>query len=279
MRTTKTVPTCAGSVRPLIRWAGSKRRLLPRLAMYWSQKPHRRYLEPFAGSAALFFYINPRYALLNDINPELVNTYAAIKDNVKKVYGLVQSISPDEETYYRMRKLSPASLGKYERAARFVFLNRNCFNGIFRTNKKGVFNVPYGGNKTGALPSIERFVQVSEYLLRATVCSVDFETFVRANVRRHDFVYMDPPYAVGNRRVFRQYDPNTFGIEDINRLGELLDMIDRIGASFLVSYALCSEIGNLATRWHTERVISQRSIAGFTKHRRHAVEVMISNLG
>lgn len=264
---------------PLIRWAGSKRRLLPRLAEYWKIRSHSRYVEPFAGSGALFFHLNPPAALLNDLNADLIGAYLALAKNPEEIHRLASSIESDETTYYRVRAIEPSSLSEFERAARFIYLNRFCFNGIFRTNQKGFFNVPYGGKKSGALPSLERFIETAERLRTTKLFSMDFEAFVKQEVQAGDFVYLDPPYAVSNRRIFRQYDPNTFGIKDIQRLEGLLEVIDARKASFLVSYAFSAEIRPLMNRWESRRVRTQRNVAGFSEHRREAVEVMITNLG
>lgn len=197
----------------------------------------------------------------------------------EQVYQLASRIDTDPITYYQIRAIDPLSLGEFERAARFIYLNRFCFNGIFRTNNSGFFNVPYGGGRSGALPSLDRFIETAKRLRAARLFSLDFQQFVTQEVRTGDFVYLDPPYAVKNRRVFRQYDPNTFGTEDVERLERLLETIDERGATFLVSYAFSAEIKPLLSRWKSRRVQTQRNIAGFSEHRRKAVEVMITNLG
>lgn len=267
------------SIGSLIRWAGSKRQLVPRLAQYWTMKKHERYVEPFAGSGALFFHLNPKVSLLNDLNAELVGAYKALAHNPELIYRLASRLASDAGTYYKVRSLDLSSLNDDERAARFFYLNRFCFNGIFRTNKSGAFNVPYGGQKSGALPTVERFIEAAKRLRGAKIFNMDFEKFVAQKVRAGDFVYLDPPYAVANRRIFRQYDPNTFGTHDVERLQNTLDLIDERGATFLVSYALSSEVKPLLNRWQFRRVQTQRNIAGFTEHRKKAIEVMITNLG
>lgn len=267
------------SIGSLIRWAGSKRQLVPRLAQYWTMKKHERYVEPFAGSGALFFHLNPKVSLLNDLNAELVGAYKALAHNPELIYRLASRLASDAGTYYKVRSLDLSSLNDDERAARFFYLNRFCFNGIFRTNKSGAFNVPYGGQKSGALPTVERFIEAAKRLRGAKIFNMDFEKFVTQKVRAGDFVYLDPPYAVANRRIFRQYDPNTFGTHDVERLQNTLDLIDERGATFLVSYALSSEVKPLLNRWQFRRVQTQRNIAGFTEHRKKAIEVMITNLG
>lgn len=264
---------------PVIRWAGSKRRLLPRLAEYWNKKKHARYLEPFAGSGALYFHLQPENALLNDLNVDLISMYRVLASDPEAIYKSVKDMSSDKETYYRVRSLDPKGMSDLERAARFIYLNRFCFNGIYRTNKSGDFNVPYGGEKSGALPSLARFIEAARLLRCVKLSSIDFDEFVRRNISKGDFVYLDPPYAVGNRRIFRQYDPQTFGISDLERLSSVLDLIDEKGGTFLVSYALSAEVSELTRKWASKRVVTQRNIAGFSKHRRKAVEVMITNLG
>jgi DNA adenine methylase len=261
----------------LLRWAGSKSRLVPRLAEYWDESKNR-YLEPFTGSGALFFYLNPGAACLNDINEHLIEFYRELSNDAEDIYSRVMSIHSDEETYYVVRAQDPARLSPADRAARFIYLNRHCFNGIYRTNQQGRFNVPYGAHKAGAVPSLERFRECAAIIKRARLSSLDFDEFVRQNVREGDFVYLDPPYAVSNRRVFRQYDKHSFGIEDVQRLNACLEYIDRSGAFFVVSYALSAEIKPILTRWESRRVMAQRNVAGFAEHRRKAVEVIVSNI-
>lgn len=267
----------AESVSPLLRWAGSKKRLVPRLAEYWDSE-FKRYVEPFAGSCALFFNLTPEKASLNDINSSLIECYEELARDPDRLHAEVTSIASDSETYYVIRAQVPQQLTKLKRAARFVYLNRHCFNGIYRTNTRGEFNVPYGAAKAGAVPSLERFRACAALIRRATLTSLDFDTFIRKTVRKGDFVYLDPPYAVANRRIFRQYDKHSFGLEDVERLGKCLDHIHEVGAAFVVSYALSAEIKPLTERWNSRRIIAQRNVAGFAQHRRRAVEVVITNI-
>jgi DNA adenine methylase len=159
---------------------------------------------------------------------------------------------------------------------RFFYLNRNCFNGIYRTNKAGQFNVPYG-RKTGRLPALENWISASRALAGVTLESRDFEAVVRKHTGEGDFVYLDPPYAVANRRVFKQYAATEFGLQDLERLRSLMTHIDSVGATFVVSYAQSQETAILAHGWHSFRQLAQRNIAGFSHQRRKAVEVIISN--
>src|SRR5215471_9721752 len=137
-------------VLPFLRWAGSKRQLLPRLASYWNHS-YKRYLEPFAGSARLFFHLCPKSAILGDINQELIHTYEQLIRAPDDVISRVFSWRQNKSAYYKIRSLIPETLDKSSRAARFIYLNRYCFNGLYRTNLRGDFNVPYGGLKTGRI--------------------------------------------------------------------------------------------------------------------------------
>jgi DNA adenine methylase len=129
--------------RPFLRWAGSKRKQLVRLSAFWSNN-HSAYVEPFAGSACLFFALSPKAAVLGDANAELIELFTMVRDSPNRLYNRLVHIPRDLETYYRWRARDPHSLDAETRALRFLYLNRNCFNGIYRTNASGQFNVPMG---------------------------------------------------------------------------------------------------------------------------------------
>lgn len=261
--------------RSFLRWAGSKRRLIPRLLPFWG-KDSQRYIEPFMGSAALFFALKPQSAVLSDINSQLVETLCAVRDHPRAIFNRLGRFPLGQEAYYEIRQQDPSRLKLLDRAARFVYLNRFCFNGLYRTNRNGMFNVPYAASRTGQLPTFDTLLDAAQTLASATILTRDFEEAVE-DVREGDFIYLDPPFAVQNRRIFRQYGPDTFGTDDLARLAATLPTIDRRGAKFLVSYAMCREATNAFRGWHMRRVFTQRSVAGFSKHRRDAVEILVSN--
>ena len=192
------------------------------------------------------------------------------------VHNRLKRLPLGEASYYQIRKENTARLLPLDRAARFIYLNRFCFNGLYRTNMDGKFNVPYAASGTGALPSLDDLKKSSELLSLAHIKTGDFEDTLKV-LKRGDFVYMDPPYAVKNRRIFRQYSADSFGTDDLARLASALPNIDRLGARFLVSYAMCREALEVFKGWHIRRVYTQRSISGFSKHRRKAMELLISN--
>lgn len=264
------------TVKPLIRWAGSKRKLIPVLKKYWAFG-FRRYIEPFAGSACLFFELAPDRAILADNNRDLINMYQAVKNNPLEVYQKTTELSVGKDSYYYIRSLDVDTLSYIERAARFIYLNRYCFNGLYRTNMKGHFNVPYSPSKTGGIPCLNSFESVSKALKHAKIISSDYSITLK-EASLGDFVYIDPPYAVKNSRIFNQYGPETFGLNDLECLANSLDRLDNAGVKFVLSYANVEEAVSLFKEWKVHVVDIQRNIAGFSKFRRIEEEILVTNI-
>lgn len=261
--------------RPFLRWAGSKRKQLAVLSTFWKQK-YRRYVEPFMGSACLFFEIQPDTAVLTDINGDLINTFLAVRDHPRAVSNRLSKLPLGERSFYRIREQRAADLRSLDAAARFIFLNRFCFNGLYRTNGAGHFNVPFGSPVKARLPTPAELSSVATKLRGCTIKHADFEETLN-RTKKGDFVYLDPPYAVGNRRMFRQYGPASFGLHDLQRLADTLQLMDDRGVKFVLSYASSPEASQFFTSWPRRRIFVQRNIAGFARHRRRAGEVLISN--
>ena len=148
----KALPEVA-SARPFLRWAGSKRQLLPRLRPLIEASPGR-YIEPFMGSASLFFSLNKQHGVLSDLNEELVDTFLTVRAQPRLVARALAKLTNSESAFYRVRERDPKDLSPTARAARFIYLNRFCFNGLYRTNAKGRFNVPYGRPKNDNRPDL-----------------------------------------------------------------------------------------------------------------------------
>lgn len=264
-------------IKPLLRWAGSKRKLIPRIESYW-RTSSERYIEPFAGSASLFYSIRPNYAVLGDINIDLIQCLKTVKRSPNDVYDALIKFPKGERNYYKMRATSPKKLSTIDRAARFLYLNRFCFNGLYRTNGSGEFNVPYASSKTSRIPTRDSFLLSAGLLKNTAIECDDFEALVRRHALPGDFVYFDPPYAVASRRIFNGYDSKVFTQDDIDRLAQLLCDLDREGVFWVLSYAYSREALAAFGKWPTKKVFAQRNIAGFSKHRRKAAEVIISNI-
>jgi DNA adenine methylase len=269
----------SGPTKPILRWAGSKRKLLGKLKGFW-RPHHRRYVEPFAGSACLFFELEPRRAILGDSNAELIQLYRLVKTDAHALYARLCRIPRDAATYYRWRSKDPDALDEQTRALRFLYLNRNCFNGIFRTNIAGQFNVPFGAKHGKPIGKLEKadYIRAAEQLTAARLIAGDFSKTLEL-VKAGDFVYLDPPFAVSSkrRRLFTEYGKNVFGPSDVERLAVALSELDKEGADFLVSYADCKEARFLARNWNAKRLSVRRHIAGFSAHRKNASEWLITN--
>ncbi len=265
------------SAKSFLKWAGSKKKLLPELRNYWKPGQHQRYIEPFVGSAQLFFTLQPQSAILNDINSELINTYEIVRNNPIELFDIMSTYPKDKDFYYNIRSADLLTLSRLEKAARFIYLNKLCFNGLYRTNLKGKFNVPYSNSPTSGFPTKDELILCSKALEKVLLVNSDFETVLKDNCQRGDFVYLDPPYAIANSNIFYQYDPRTFGLEDVKRLKSILVELDKNNIDFLLSYAYCDEIISLFSEWNIRTVKTQRNIAGFSKNRKKAIELLISN--
>lgn len=235
-----------------------------------------RYIEPFAGSACLFFSLVPKRAILGDINAELMLTYRAVKEAPAEVLQELKGRRRSKREFLRMRSIDPRTLVASTRAARFIYLNRFCFNGLYRTNQSGQFNVPFGASNTGALPNQDALLACSKALRGVRLITGDFER-VLCHAKRGDFVYMDPPYAVDTRRVFNEYNSTNFSSKDVERVRGGIERLDRLGVKFVVSYADSPEAEVLRKGFNSMIVSVRRNIAGFTSRRKNASEVLIWN--
>ena len=258
---------------PFLRWAGSKRKLLPDIVSRIPQ--YSRYIEPFAGSACVFFAIRPKRAILGDCNSDLLKTYATVRKHPWRVYEAAVRWPRTESFYYRLRDHTEFIADPINEAARFLYLNRYCFNGVFRTNRTGRFNVPRGTGM-GRFPSASLLYRCSVALRNADLLTSDFEACV-AKARAGDFVYLDPPYAKDDARFRGEYGYSSFAALDIERLLRCIKCLDDRGVKFMLSYSFCREIRPALETWHTRHILVRRHVAGFEHHRARVKEVLITN--
>lgn len=261
-------------VSPLLRWAGSKRAILSVL-LQRVPASFTRYIEPFAGSACLFFSLAPRRAVLADLNTELIGFYRTLRAQPRTVSQALHSLACDESSYYEIRARDPARLCAAERAARFLYLNRMAFNGVYRTNRRGEFNVPRG-RRGGAFPTEGRMVSVAGRLRSATLVAADFECVLR-DVAPGDFVYLDPPYSRSPAGNYGVYGYGSFDGRDLDRLLDAAVEIDRRGAAFVLSYTDAPELTSRLSRFHVERVAVTAQVGGAQARRSTREEVLVSN--
>ena len=230
--------------RPFLRWAGSKRSLASELVPLLPAK-FGTYWEPFLGSAALFFLLRPKRARLSDKCAELIDVYQAVSENVSAVSAYLRPLRPDPDLYYSIRE--NRSSGRFKRAAEFLYLNKTCWNGLYRVNSDGRFNVPYGKPKTDFLMDFGNLRACSEALANARVelMACDFEVAL-TDVRGGDLVYLDPPYVTRHdNNGFVDYNETLFSWKDQERLAKRARALAKAGAYVIVSNANHHEVAAL----------------------------------
>ena len=263
-------------MRAFLRWAGSKKQLITKLREYWPGGS-TRYIEPFAGSACLFLDLQPNDAVLGDLNWELMCTMRVVRDDVYELLSCLRKLPRGKRAYYRIRRIDAQTLSEVEIAARFIYLNHYCFNGLYRTNRHGQFNVPYGPPKRGTCINEVAITKASSAMQRALLLNKDFEETIDL-AQPGDFVYLDPPYVVGTRKIFAEYCPGTFAREDLRRLQSTLFRLDERNVTFVITYADSREARQLLSPWKPRRVRTRRNIAGFSGNRRTTYELLATNI-
>lgn len=261
-----------GLVAPILRWAGSKRKLLPHI-LPCIPRNVARYIEPFAGSCCVFLALRPRRAIISDLNVDLIEAYRIIRRHPDKVFNLVSAMPDTDPFYYELRAMPVSEIDDLTRAARFVYLNRHCFNGVYRTNRSGVFNVPKG-SKAGVIPTKEQFQSFAKAMRKASLRSNDFEKTLK-QASEDDFVYLDPPYSPPNTRFRGEYGYGSFCEQDEQRLVAALRAADTRGATILLSYN--PTIHASLSDWHSKSLSVRRSVAGFNHQRMVVTETLLSN--
>jgi len=222
-------------IKPFVKWAGGKKQLLPTLSQYIPSH-YKRYLEPFVGGGALLFHLKPPIALINDSNDELMNCYRVIRDNVQDLIEDLKIHINSKDYFYDMRKQDVQELTIVERASRFIYLNRTCFNGLWRVNKKNQFNTPFGYHKNPKILNADLLLVVSEFLSNVELFESDFEVFLLENARKGDFIYLDPPYyPVSKYSDFKRYTKDFFGEPEQIRLANVFKKLDKKGCKLLLS--------------------------------------------
>ncbi|EJU12115.1 DNA adenine methylase [Sphingomonas sp. LH128] len=260
---------------PFLKWAGGKRWLansnqLPRPATF------ERYIEPFLGGAAIFFHLRPEQAILSDINSELIELYCVIRDHPEDLMGLMRTHhdAHSQDYYYEVRASIPEAA--IERAARTMYLNRTCWNGLYRVNLKGVFNVPIGTKSTVVFDH-DDFAGISERLRAAEIRCCDFEETV-SEAQQGDFLFVDPPYTVRhNMNGFIKYNENLFSWNDQIRLRDAVaDAIER-GAAVVVTNADHDSVRELYEDVCDYRSVARASVlASETARRGQTTEALFS---
>lgn len=271
---------------PFVKWAGGKSQLLGQYNPYFP-KSIDTYYEPFLGSGAIFFHLFKRGltedAILSDFNQELMNCYRVIKDDADSLIRELKSgkYKNDKEIYYQIRSLDRKpgleKLSKVERAARTIYLNRTCYNGLYRVNSRGHFNVPFGRYSNPKICDETNLRSVSQALKRARLMVGDFAKSLR-RAKSGDFVYLDPPYdPLSQTADFTSYTSNGFGKPEQERLTKAFKNLDKKGVMVMLSNSNTGFIKELYDGFNLHRVKAKRLINSKVEGRGEITELLITN--
>ena len=272
------------NVKPLVKWAGGKRQLLPHIHAALPAEAPRRFYEPFIGGGAVLFSLEPARARVNDLNGELINLYEVVRDGVDELIAELAGYPNETEFFYALRAADRdarrfAALSPVERAARTLYLNRTCYNGLYRVNAAGQFNAPFGRYKNpticdeGTLRAVHRYFADND----VAFSQGDFAAAV-AEAREGDFVYFDPPYdPVNVTSSFTGYQKAGFDRAEQERLKEVCDDLDRRGVKFLLSNSATDFIRELYADYEVGIVGATRAINSVGSRRGKVDEVLVRN--
>lgn len=267
------------TIVPFVRWAGGKTWLIPHLPQILGNIHFEHYHEPFLGGAAIFFALNhSKTAYLSDSNEQLINTYIQVRDNPQTVVRCLLQFKNDKDEYYKIRdEYTPNS--PEEAAAQFIYLNQTSYNGLFRVNRQGKYNVPYGFRKEWNY-DINRILAASKQLKKAHLFAGDFE-INKYKIKEHDLVFLDPPYTVShNNNGFIEYNQNLFSLNDQKRLSKFIDYIKSKKAYYILTNAAHEEIREIFTKNEDRLVELRRSslIGGRNATREEISEYVFTNI-
>jgi DNA adenine methylase len=265
-----------GPATPFLKWAGGKTSLLPELLKH-VPSPLRRYHEPFVGGGALFFAVAPRRALLSDANGELIHCWRQVRDDVHAVLDALAGHVYDRARFEAVRALDPLRLAPAERAARFIYLNKTCFNGLWRVNRAGRFNVPFGRYKNPTFHHPGLLLRANRALRGAHIHRAPFEIALQ-RATPGDFVYLDPPYdPVSQTASFTSYTRDAFTWADQERLAAECAALDRRGVRFLLSNSATPRIRALYRGFEQRVVRAPRHISCKGEGRGRVDELLVFN--
>ena len=270
-------------VAPVVKWVGGKRQLLNELTPLFPKK-FNAYCEPFVGGGAMLFNRQPSIAYINDLNGELINVYEVIRDNVDELINSLKQHKNESEHFYKIRDYDRnpevfKKLSNIQRASRMLFLNKTCFNGLFRVNNAGEFNSPFGNYKSPNIVNAPTLLAVNKYFNEAKVhiSNVDYSEVLR-RIPKGSFVYLDPPYdPVSATSSFTGYTRDGFDREEQIRLRECCDELDFRGIKFMLSNSATDFIKEQYSAYDIKIVKAKRAINSVASKRGDVDEVVIRN--
>ena len=253
--------------RPILKWAGGKTQLLDEL-MAKAPTTFEKYIEPFLGGGAMFFALVPRTGVIADSNPELVNLYRCVADNVEGVIGHLRGFENTESKFYETRSLIVADLEPEYAAARTIYLNRTCFNGLYRVNRKGHFNAPFGRYRNPRICQPETLRSASNALRNVEIVCGDYKGVLAKSASPGDFVFLDPPYLpVSKYADFKRFTKAQFYEEDHRALADEVARLQELGCHVLLTNSNHPLVHELYKPYEIEVVSSRRAISSKAKTR------------
>ena len=265
---------------PIVKWVGGKRQLMFELLKNMP-KECNRYFEPFIGGGALFFELQPDNAYISDMNEELINLYKVVRDNVDELVADLQKHDISKEYFMEIRNIDRTeeyeSWSDVQKASRFIYLNRTCFNGMYRVNSKGEFNVPFGHYKNPRILDENNLINCSNLLQRTEIKHADFSEILK-KVKKDDFVYFDPPYVpLSETSSFTSYTKDGFDIDMQFKLRDVCDELDTMGVKFLLSNSDTKLVNELYKNYNIKKVFASRQINANADGRGKITEVLVRN--
>lgn len=266
--------------RPVVKWAGGKRQLLEQMEKF-IPKNYNTYIEPFVGGGALFFHLKPKKAILIDFNKDLMNVYRVIKQNVDELIDSLNKHKNEKKYYYKMRNADrEPGFGEWsdvEKASRMLYMNKVCFNGLYRVNRKGQFNVPFGKYKNPTICDEDNFHAVHKILQNVILVQDSFEK-CKDYAKEGDFVYFDPPYVpLSETASFTSYTRLKFDKSAQMKLHEVFVELDNRGCKLMLSNSHHKFILDLYKDFKIETLMATRAINCDAKKRGKIKEVLILN--
>lgn len=265
---------------PIVKWVGGKRQLMFELLKNMPQI-YNRYFEPFIGGGALFFELQPEQAYISDMNEELINLYQVVRDNVDELITDLKKHDISKEYFMEIRNIDRTedyeNWSSIQKASRFIYLNRTCFNGMYRVNSKGEFNVPFGHYKNPRIVDENNLTNCSNLLQITEIRHADFSEIL-TKVQEGDFVYFDPPYVpLSETSSFTSYTKDGFDIDMQFKLRDVCDELDSIGVKFLLSNSDTKLVNELYENYNIKKVFASRQINANADGRGKITEVLVRN--
>ncbi len=265
---------------PIVKWVGGKRQLMFELLKNMP-KSYNRYFEPFIGGGALFFELQPEQAYISDMNEELINLYSVVQNNAEELILDLEKHKVSKEYFLEIRNLDRtekySTLSNIEKASRFIYLNRTCFNGLYRVNSQGQFNVPFGNYKNPRIIDERNLRNCSKLLKKTEIKCADFSAILE-KVKKGDFIYFDPPYVPLNETSgFTSYTKDGFNLDMQFKLREVCDELDAMGVMFMLSNSDTKLVNELYANYEIKKVFASRAVNSNANGRGKITEVLVRN--